>query len=207
MKKLTRKPSHGSVKTKNPTSRPNCGSLVPNGTALRHSRNVRQAPMAAAPARRPRTEGMTTVARRRSGSRTWRYWSRTWADGEGAMRSGRVRYAVTRLAATAPAVRMKAAMKSKTRVPSWVMKTSRKPTESNHQRSVRIPDTSRARITSPARMASVVPSGPRLGGVPDGRGRADRQGQNHRPPDRQGEMAAPDRRARTSQAPCLRRRG
>ncbi len=36
----TAKVSHGKVKTKNPMSIPNCGSVAPNAWALRHSKNV-----------------------------------------------------------------------------------------------------------------------------------------------------------------------
>ena len=60
--------SHGRVKTKKPMSRPNCASLVPNGTRLCHSEKICHWLAAAEPANRPSRAGATTVATRRSGS-------------------------------------------------------------------------------------------------------------------------------------------
>ncbi len=76
----TTKRRAGRVKTKKPTSIPNCGSLMPNGSRLAHSSTVRHAPSEPEPASSPRTTGMAMTARRRSGSMAWRYCSSTcWA--------------------------------------------------------------------------------------------------------------------------------
>ena len=78
--KLTTKRSHGRVKTKKPTSMPNWGSGMPNGSRFIQSSRVRHAPMAPDPASTPRMMGMDHTARRRSGSMACRYCSSTcWA--------------------------------------------------------------------------------------------------------------------------------
>src|SRR6478735_8494384 len=158
--------SHGRVKTKKPTSRPNDGRLD-------QSRKVRQAPIEPDPASRPSTTGTAHRAIRRSGSIAWRYCSSTCCAGVTGMYRGRVRYAMTRLEATAAPVISPAPTKSPTLVVSSLTKTPRKPTESYHHTSVSRsaampPTTTRASMTS-----SVVPSGPRRrrpvarGGPPD----------------------------------------
>ncbi|OPZ53053.1 MAG: hypothetical protein BWY91_02085 [bacterium ADurb.BinA028] len=66
--KPTAKVSHGSEKTKKPRSRPNCGSVIPNGWALRQSRKVSHCDDAVSPVASPAMSGMTSVASRRIGS-------------------------------------------------------------------------------------------------------------------------------------------
>ncbi len=68
VRKATTKLIHGRSKTKKPMSRPNSGSVVPNGLPLRHSRKVSHWVAADRPAKRPTASGAATVAVRRIGS-------------------------------------------------------------------------------------------------------------------------------------------
>ena len=63
------------VKTKNPRSMPNCGSVSPKGSLLNASSTVRHCAEAATPAKKPTRTGAAIMTTRRSGSTASRYWS------------------------------------------------------------------------------------------------------------------------------------
>ena len=139
---------------------PNCGSVLPNGCALRHSRNVSHCPAAPRPESRPMTSGIPIMAIRRSGStrgavalqgvlvRRGRGVDRAGAVGDveaGADDRGREERRRRRRAATL--------------APSSVRKTRRKSTESNQSTSVQNCAISDAAMPTTTRISSVVTRG------------------------------------------------